>query len=238
MTGKAIRVLRDRKADLPEASIGRVKAIRKLFSWAVDHDFLGEDPSRDVKRLTHVSEGHHSWTIGEVEQYEARHPVGSKARLALALFLYTGARRSDVVVLGPQHVSAGWIKFVAQKNRNRKPVTVELPMSPALGSVIAATVTGTQAFLVTEYGEPFTAAGFGAWFRARCDEASLPQCSAHGLRKAGAVRAAENGATPHELMAIFGWLSLKEAERYTAAARRRRLARNATELLKRNTDEA
>jgi len=53
-----------------------------------------------------------------------------------------------------------------------------------------------------------------------------------------AVRAAENGATPHELMAIFGWLSLKEAERYTAAARRRRLARNATELLKRNTDEA
>jgi hypothetical protein len=79
MTGKAIRVLRDRKANLPEASIGRVKAIRRLFSWAVDHDFLDEDPSRDVKRLTHVSEGHHSWTIEEVEQYEARHPLGSKA---------------------------------------------------------------------------------------------------------------------------------------------------------------
>jgi site-specific recombinase XerD len=238
MTGKAIRVLRDRKANLPEASIGRVKAIRRLFSWAIDHDFLDQDPSRDVKRLTHVSEGHHSWSIEEVEQYEARHPVGSKARLALALFLYTGARRSDVVLLGAQHVSNGWIKFVAQKNRKRKPVTVELPISPAFSSIIAATVTGTRTFLVTEYGEPFTAAGFGAWFRTRCDEAGLPQCSAHGLRKAGAVRAAENGATPHELMAIFGWLSLKEAERYTAAARRRRLSRNATELLKRNTDEA
>jgi hypothetical protein len=32
---------------------------------------------------------------------------------------------------------------------------------------------------MTEYGKPFTAQGFGLWFRARCDEAGLPQCSAH-----------------------------------------------------------
>jgi hypothetical protein len=103
-------------------------------------------------------------------------------------------------------------------------------------AIIAASVTGARTFLVTEYGEPFTAAGFGAWFRARCDEAGLRHCSAHGLRKAGAARAAENGATPHELMAIFGWLRLKEAERYTAAVQRR-LARNATRLLTRERDE-
>jgi hypothetical protein len=46
-------------------------------------------------------------------------------------------------------------------------------------------------FLVNEYGKPFTAKGFGAWFRARCDEAGLPRCTAHGLRKAGATIAAE-----------------------------------------------
>jgi integrase len=111
-------------------------------------------------------------------------------------------------------------------------------MPPSLATIIDATVTGALTFLVTEYGRPFTAAGFGGWFRTRCDEAGLPQCSAHGLRKAGAARAAENGATAHELMAIFGWLSLKEAERYTAAAQRRRLARNATRLLTRDHDEA
>jgi integrase len=109
---------------------------------------------------------------------------------------------------------------------------------PALAAIIKASVTGALTFLVTEYGKPFTAAGFGGWFRARCDEAGLPHCSAHGLRKAGAVRAAENGATAHELMAIFGWLSLKEAERYTAAAHRRRLSRKATEPLGRGSDEA
>jgi integrase len=168
--------------------------IRRLFLWAIEHDLVEENPARDVRRLTHTSAGHHSWTMEEVEQFEVRHPVGSKARLALGLLLYTGARRSDVVLLGRQHVKGGWIKFIAQKNQRRRPVTVELPMPPALVSIIDATVTGTLTFLVTEYGRPFTAAGFGGWFRTRCDEAELPHCSAHSLRKAGAARAAENGA--------------------------------------------
>lgn len=38
--------------------------------------------------------------------------------------------------------------------------------------------------------------------------------------------AAENGASPHQLMAIFEWLSLKEAERYVRAARCKRMARD------------
>ena len=76
----------------------------------------------------------------------------------------------------------------------------------------------TLTFLITEYGRPFTAAGFGNWFRDRCNEAGLERCSAHGLRKAAATSLAENGATAHQLMAWFGWRSLKEAERYTRAA--------------------
>jgi hypothetical protein len=37
---------------------------------------------------------------------------------------------------------------------------------------------------------------------ARADEAGLPKCSAHGLRKAGATITAENGATDRQLMAF------------------------------------
>jgi hypothetical protein len=84
---------------------------------------------------------------------------------------------------------------------------------------------------VTEYGRPFSVAGFGNWFRARCDEAGLKQCSANGLKKAGATTAPENGATPHELMSIFGWLSLAEAERYTREAKRKKMAGEAMGLL-------
>jgi hypothetical protein len=56
-----------------------------------------------VKLVRHVSAGFHSWEFGEIEDFEARHPIGSQATLALALLLYT----EDVVRLGPQHVRGG-----------------------------------------------------------------------------------------------------------------------------------
>jgi site-specific recombinase XerD len=80
---------------------------------------------------------------------------------------------------------------------------------------------------VTEQGKPLTAAGFGNWFRDRCDEAELFELSAHGVRKAAATRAAESGATAHQPMAMFGWLTLKQAEHYTRLAERARLAQGA-----------
>ena len=97
--------------------------------------------------------------------------------------------------------------------------------------VIDRTRVGHLSFLVTQYGKPFTANGFGNWFRKRCNEAGLPHCTAHGLRKAGASIAAENGATTRQLMAIFGWSSIKEAERYTNAASQRVLAKSGMKLI-------
>ena len=232
---KAVRILRDRKADLPWAANGRLKAIRRLFKWALDEDVAGiaANPARDVSYLKGRQGGHHSWTPEEVERFETRHPVGSKARLALALLLYTGQRRSDVILFGAEHVRDGWLRFTQQKNRNRKPITLALPILPVLLQVLDATPLGAETFLVTDYGKPFTGNGFGNKMRQWCDEAGLPLCTAHGLRKAGAAIAAENGATPHQLMSIFGWLTLAEAERYTRAAEQKRIVADAIRLLER-----
>jgi len=67
---------------------------------------------------------------------------------------------------------------------------------------------------VTERGAPFVKESFGNWFMKACVRAKVPG-SARGLRKAGATRAAENGATERELMALFGWTSGKMATHYT-----------------------
>jgi integrase len=139
-----------------------------------------------------------------------------------------------VILLGRQHVRGGQLKFTAQKNRNRTPTTIDIPILPVLQSVIDASPTGDLTFLVTEHGKPYSSDGFGNWFRRQCRLAGLDECSAHGLRKAGATVAAENGATTSQLMAVFGWLTSKEAERYTRAAERKRLARDAAPLLVRN----
>lgn len=233
LTAKAVRVLRDRKIDAPEAGNSRVKALRKVFAWGLDEQVpgLATNPAREVPYFSSTGEGFHTWTLDEIEQFERRHPVGTKARLALALLLYTGVRRSDVVKLGRQMIRDGWLRFVETKGRSRKIKEREIPVLPELKAVIDASPAGNMTFLVTEFGAPFTDAGFGNWFRDRCDEAKLPQCSAHGLRKAGATIAAENGATEHQLMAIYGWESPKQAAVYTKKANRKRLAGDAMHLV-------
>ncbi|MGB8611516.1 MAG: tyrosine-type recombinase/integrase, partial [Pseudolabrys sp.] len=105
---------------------------------------------------------------------------------------------------------------------------LEMPMHPKLQEIIDATPTvGVKTFLVTHFGKPYTAPGFGNWFREQCDAAGCPDVSAHGLRKATARRLAEIGCTAHQIAAITGHASLSEVQRYTKAADRKRMAREA-----------
>jgi integrase len=184
-----------------------------------------------VRFIRASSQGHHSWTQEEIEQFQRRHPLGSKPHLALMLMLLTGVRKSDAVRLGRQHERGGKLVFTAAKNAHRKPVRIEIPILPELQAVLDGSPTGSMCYLETAYQKPFTPAGFGMRFRRWCDQAGLPHCSAHGLRKAGAATAAEGGASEAQLMAIFGWTTTKEPERYTRAANRAKMARDAMGLL-------
>ena len=91
MEARHVRQIRDARADAPEAANGMVKALRAVFRHAMQVDLVRHNPARDVEYLRSGSEGFHTWTADEVSQFEARHPIGSKARLALALLLLTGA---------------------------------------------------------------------------------------------------------------------------------------------------
>ena len=153
------------------------------------------------------------------------------SRLFLDLVLFLGVRRSDAIRLGRQHVRNGKITFTQHKGRNRKPKRLTLPILPVLRKTLDASPSGDLTFLVNDLGHAFTDAGIGNKMRDWCDQAGLPHCTAHGLRKAGATIAATNGATAHQLKAIFGWDSLKQAEIYTRQADQMRLAENAMHLL-------
>ena len=76
----------------------------------------------------------------------------------------------------------------------------------------------------------FTKESFGNAFSEAARKAGVKK-SAHGVRKIAATRCADNGATEHQLMAIFGWKSPAMAQLYTRAANRRKLAREAAHLL-------
>jgi len=222
-----IRKRRDAKVDKPESANGMIKALRQLFKHAVENDLVTHNPAKEVSYFSSGTQGYHSWTLEEIRKFEKIHPVGTMARLTLALALYTGQRRSDIVLFGPKHVKDGWLVFTQQKNRNRNPVDMEISITPELQRIIDATPCGEETYLVTAYGKPFTANGFGSKVRAWCDAAGLPNCSIHGLRKAAAARLAELGRSEHEIMAITGHKTSKEVIRYTRAASQKIRARNA-----------
>jgi integrase len=212
--------LMSRLGRTPHAANTLRRMLRNLMRHAVDIGIRGDDPTRDVKAIRIKSGGHHSWTDAEIAQFERCHPIGSRARLALALLLYTGQRRSDVIRMGPQHVRGGALHVKQEKTG----VELAIPVHPDLAALIAATPSGHLTYLTTTIGSPFAATTFTHWFRRECNKARLPHCSAHGLRKAAARRLAEAGCTAHEIAAITGHASLAELVRYTKAVDQRRLA--------------
>ena len=116
----------------------------------------------------------------------------------------------------------------------RNPIEVDISLHPDLKASIEATmkssqVTSMTTFLVTQYGKPYTATGFGNAMRDWCDQAGLHHCSAHGLRKATLTQMANAGATPHELKAVSGHQTLTQVANYTKATRNSGLADSAFE---------
>ncbi|MBP0438458.1 tyrosine-type recombinase/integrase [Tianweitania sediminis] len=230
MQRKHVIDARDELRDTPGAQNNIIKALSSMFAWAVKSGMLALNPCAGIERL-HSGEGFHTWTVDEVEQFEACHPAGSTARLALHLGLFTGFRLQTLAIVGRQHEENGWLVVRPNKTAKSSGVVVSIPILPMLGETIAQSRCGDLAFLMNDYGRPFTVDGLGNRFRKWCDAAQLPHCTAHGLRKAGATIAAENGATDEELMAIFGWVTKQQTTLYTQKANRKRIAGNAIHKL-------
>jgi integrase len=207
-------------ADRPAAANNLRKVLRRLFGYAVKIGMRTDNPAIHTDAFRTSTEGFHTWTEEEIAQFEAKWPLGTKPRLALALMLYTGQRRSDAVRLGRQHIYKGRLRLRQAKTGE----WLTIPVHSALQEAIDTMPSDDLTFLVTEFGKPFTAPGFGNWFRERCDQAGLPQCSAHGLRKAMSRRLAEIGVTNLQGRAVTGHRTDRMFAHYAERADQERLA--------------
>jgi integrase len=225
---KHVQAMVTAKGKTPSAARNFLNTLRAMIAFAIDAGIRADDPTIGVKRPKIKTDGYRTWSEDDIAAFEATHPLGTMPRLALALLLYTGQRRSDIVAMGLQHVRGDLISV-----RQRKTGTsLLIPMHPALRAAIEATPSGHLTFLATAFGKARTANGFGTWFRECCNAAGLANgTSAHGLRKAACRRLAEAGCSANEIKAISGHASLREVERYTNAADQERMARAAMKRL-------
>jgi integrase len=218
------------KATTPGAALNFLGALRALMRHAITVGLRADDPTVGIRGPKFKSAGFYTWTEADIAAFEAKHPVGTRARLALALLLYTAQRRADVVKMGRQHVRDGLIHV----RQSKTGTTLAIPLHPELCRVLDATPAENMTFMTTTGGKPFHPDSFTHWFKRQCREAGLPvKASVHGLRKAACRRLAELGCSANVIASISGHSTLREVSRYTAAADQVRLARQGIEALTR-----
>jgi len=230
----------EKRSKTPAAARNFLDTMKGLFRWAKKAKHVRIDPtaSADVTAPKRKKgPGFPAWTRGDVETYRRRWPLGTRQRVWLDVLLYTGPRRGDACVIGKQHETSirnedgstfEGVQFKTEKSGEL--VTVSLPILPALRTTLDAGPTGDLAWICGARGEPYTKESFGNAFSEAARQAGIKK-SAHGVRKIAATIAAENGATAHQLMAIFGWATIRQAEVYTREAERSRMSGQAAHKL-------
>ncbi|NVO13826.1 MAG: tyrosine-type recombinase/integrase [Rhodoplanes sp.] len=208
---------RDRRG--PSAGRHYLNAMRGLFKWAIDAEHLVVNPTAGVVAPPSTRKGGFpAWTDDEVAAFAKHWPLGTRERVLFDILRYTGFRRSDAVLFGPQHVQGGVIRLTTIKTH--EDVTINL--HPALAETLAAGPLGKESFFAGLHGETMSRIGAGNRFTKACRDAGVEK-SAHGLRKWYAAHLANGGATTSELQAACGWTTEKMANHYTRSADRERL---------------
>lgn len=231
---KAKRPSDDGKRTLGGVEAGRKlrKELVRLFDYAIKLRMRPDNPVRQTERIKVAagqrSKGFHTWSEAEIAQYRAYHKLGSRARLAMELMLWTGQRRIDAIRLGPDDVREGRIAVTQSKTGK----DMRLPVAPQLlAAIVAMPPIGEGPFLRSAHGRPMSNPTFGNWFRQRCNDAGLPQCSAHGLRKAMMRRLAELHMGNQSLKSVSGHSQDAEVATYTREVDQARMADHAIALL-------
>jgi len=207
-----------------------LKAMRAMFGFAVDQTHgIRDDPTQGIKYMTVKTDGHKEWTHEQIVHFLDFHPKGTTAHLVMTLFLYTSCRRSDVVKLGPQNLTTiqgkTYLEFHQTKENGQKGSLVVVPIDEHFMDVWQATRTGSETFVLNEYGKPFSVKGFGNRMKKWVLEAGLPDdIASHGVRKSIGSMMAEADCSNYQIMAMQGHSSPKASEVYTRKAKRRILA--------------
>ena len=204
-----------------------VDTLHGMFKWAVAAEHVRSDPTVGKNVAKPKTKGFPVWTEEELERYEACWPLGTRERVMFGVYCFTGLRRGDAARLGKQHIRNGVITIDTEKTGTR----VTIPVLPELAKIIAAGPVGELSIIASKKGQPIRKEVLGNLFKDACRLAGIPNKSAHGIRKAAATRAANNGATVATLEAIFGWEGGQMAALYTKAADRLRLAAEHMEKL-------
>jgi integrase len=196
--------------------------MRRLFAYAIGKEVRKDNPFAGIEPYKLGS--HHTWSEAEIATYRTAWPIGTRERLAFDLLLYTGQRVGDVAAMRRSDLRSGVIHVTTEKTG----AELDIPLHANLLRSIKACPTQGLTLIGSPHGRPMSSKALSAMVTRAALAAGLSKkCVPHGLRKSAMRRLAEHGSTSKEIASMSGHRSLKEIERYTAAADQAQLARSA-----------
>ena len=208
MTPKAIRVLRDRKKTTPAAAQVRMKTLRVMFDWATEEceDWVATNIVSRRSRASSIQHRRSSLVDAATSPSRSSSSAirsASKARLAMALMLYTGVRRSDAVQARAeacrertQAESCGSGSSPTKTERTSGKGSFKSPSSLRSRRSWTPLISATSPFWKRNTASRSPRPALWQLVPGALRRGEVAQVAArHGLRKIGAVIVSERGAT-------------------------------------------
>ena len=191
-----VRSIIGAKASTPEAANNLLKMLRVVLNFAVvEVGMIASNPALGGEALQETAA--RAITPGaRPRSRNSRRGIRSapRARLALALLLYTGQRRSDVVRMGWQHVKGDCI--AVRQEKTDEPLLI--PMDPPLAAALAVAAAHQHDVSDDRVRQAVRVGGFGNWFRERLQRGRTAGMLGAWPAQRGGRRLANAGCTEQD----------------------------------------
>ena len=230
MKARHLEALQKRLAATPSKPWHLKTMLRKIFKVARREEWVAGDPTELVEWDRGGNKGgyfgHQPWTVEARAKFEARHPIGSQARTAYALALYSGCRRGDVAALTWEQLvtvkdadgnEVEAFVFAQQKVvQSDQDMTQVRPLFDELAEALAPLDRSAGgAVLKTAYGQAFSGKSLTGKMAEWTRQAGIePGYGLHGLRKNNAAVLGESGATFQEQKDLLGHTTTQQVALY------------------------
>lgn len=219
---------RDELYDKPGKLKPAMNILRTILQYAYDRGKVNFNHANGFRGMP-PTEHYERWTDEEIAAVRAVAPQYVNDIIDLAL--YTGQRRSDIILMNWDNYDGRFIHIIQVKTGK----AVSIPVHPELKKTLErmkgenrrAPYAKSPRILTNTHGDEVTAGAATTAIRAACDKAGVNKVL-HGLRMTTASVLAEAGCTPHEIAAVTGQ-SVEMMIQYTRQASQRGLAERAVE---------
>lgn len=223
ITRPMVIAMRDKLYDAPGKCREALSTLNNILKLAYDRGWVEQNVAAKVGELP-PSKAIERWQQDELDLFLSTAPWHLKNAMMLAL--YTGQRRSDLVKIRWPDYDGATIHVTQKKTGTELWIPVHPKLKQHL-AVMALQEPIGDFMLVNHYDQPWSPDSLRVAIKRHSSKIGLGGRMLHGVRKTTASILGEMGCTALQIMAITGHQSLKEVQRYTAGAEKKKLAQEA-----------